>query len=543
MRFTFTTYSQEQSVTWDSGRLSGDPYLIKLIEALVSEGVLVSFNYWGARPADLTTEFNAYLTVGSILTSLADAIPTVDRVPDNPAGYEEEGIWLDPEETVVISSADWVTASGCQDASCSPPPAGTGGSKPSGASRRLTLSVREVPRYWDEITSRLRADIPASSVRVRLPFQALDSVLENGYKTQHDTGSSYGGKYDPKLRDKVEQAMYGGTSNRPIYGYLHNSESKITGLSQHHGDAYGSVAIVLKKDSVYDRTSVTFGDSLQLRHAAAPIDLNQVKSWTTDEVHHATVHPEYYGNADEFHVSYVEAHIHGSITRADIESVVIRPYVREGRKSRLVTGEEIESLRDKYPEIQFTVFSSDSTEKFEIGGITASGCVTASGGYNPNQPRDREGQWTAHRGRLTSLSQETLERSIGKGIPGLFRNESLTTPTPWPSAPRLKGEQVYNEALVQAELARPPKLESVDPRLLYATQPGIAKTHVEYYLTDEYLKTGKTAADSGSVSNAFPLIYVNKKGQHLILTGHHRAAAALSRNEDLQARIVREPQD
>lgn len=171
--------------------------------------------------------------------------------------------------------------------------------------------------------------------------------------------------------------------------------------------------------------------------------------------------------------------------------------------------------------------------------------------YSPSQPRDKEGQWVhtagvgntaweAHRRTLTSLSQSSLERSYGKGIQGLFGNSQTTAPVPWPSAPRKKSDKPISRELIREALNHP-KIEAVDPRLLHATQPNIVRTHAEYYMTDAYKKTGKTSADQSNPTNAFPMIYINKDGKHIILSGHHRAAVALAKGETLPALIVREP--
>lgn len=160
--------------------------------------------------------------------------------------------------------------------------------------------------------------------------------------------------------------------------------------------------------------------------------------------------------------------------------------------------------------------------------------------YSPTQPRDKEGQWTAYRASITSLSRETLDRTLDKGLDAVFPNGSDTGVAPWPRAPRIKGQRQYDPDLVAEALRKPPVLEKVDPRILYATQPGLARTHVEYYQTDEYRRTGKTAADQNNAGNRFPVVYVNKKGQHLLLAGHHRALADMLAGRELDAIVVRE---
>lgn len=158
--------------------------------------------------------------------------------------------------------------------------------------------------------------------------------------------------------------------------------------------------------------------------------------------------------------------------------------------------------------------------------------------YSPSQARDKEGRWTAHRGQITSLASERIDRAYGRGTVGVFGNSQTTTPVPWPSAPRQKGRQNYKPELVQKALSHNPplSLEKVDPRLLYATQPNIVRSHFDHYMGGN----SGLSADHNAASNAQPIVYVNAQGQHLLLTGHHRAAVSLASGEDLSALVVRE---
>lgn len=148
-------------------------------------------------------------------------------------------------------------------------------------------------------------------------------------------------------------------------------------------------------------------------------------------------------------------------------------------------------------------------------------------------------RWAAHRAGITSLSREALDRVIEHGMSGAFGSAPTGT-TPWPRAPRLKGAKLYDQALVDAALRKPPKLEKVDPRILYATQPGLVKSHAEYYMRGEYKRTGRPAADRDKPGNQFPIVYINKRGQHLLLAGHHRALADMIQGNELDAIVVRE---
>lgn len=80
-------------------------------------------------------------------------------------------------------------------------------------------------------------------------------------------------------------------------------------------------------------------------------------------------------------------------------------------------------------------------------------------------------------------------------------------------------------------------LTEVDPRGLVATQPMVTRAGMEHYLTDT---TGALYSDEHQVSNQFPAIFEDQaSGERHILTGHHRATAALLKGEPLTARLVR----
>lgn len=96
------------------------------------------------------------------------------------------------------------------------------------------------------------------------------------------------------------------------------------------------------------------------------------------------------------------------------------------------------------------------------------------------------------------------------------------------------------EAVARVLRARP-WLEQVDPRGLLATQGGLDREGIRYYLGTGFTRWGLTYADRDSVGNADPVILVRARdGARLILAGHHRATVALLRGQPLLARVVRE---
>lgn len=136
-------------------------------------------------------------------------------------------------------------------------------------------------------------------------------------------------------------------------------------------------------------------------------------------------------------------------------------------------------------------------------------------------------------------SRHRLAHDIyGSGDPAKLFNGAPATGAPWPKASRLKHEPAFDKSRVNEVLQAPPVLTDLDPRNLHSTQPKVLAEHVRHYMGDEYEQTGKTAADQGDVGNQYPVVYAKGNGQNAILSGHHRATAALLKGEPLKARVV-----
>lgn len=115
-----------------------------------------------------------------------------------------------------------------------------------------------------------------------------------------------------------------------------------------------------------------------------------------------------------------------------------------------------------------------------------------------------------------------------------------STTAPWDTAPRSKtGPGTFDRIAVANVLSRPPQLREFDPRHLHATQPSVLRHIVSHYLEGDYERTGNTFADQHNVGNKYPVVYTNHRGMNIILSGHHRASAALLRGQPLLARHVR----
>ena len=136
---------------------------------------------------------------------------------------------------------------------------------------------------------------------------------------------------------------------------------------------------------------------------------------------------------------------------------------------------------------------------------------------------------------------ELAHRLHGAGeLHPLFKHADRTT-TPWPSAGRSKTGPAYDTERVSAALSNPSEhMREMDPRDLHANQTWVTRAGTSYYMGDEYRKTGQTFADMNQAGNRFPVVYSHASGVNRILSGHHRATAALLRGEQFRAINIRE---
>ncbi|MGI8940109.1 MAG: hypothetical protein ACR2JF_18210 [Iamia sp.] len=132
----------------------------------------------------------------------------------------------------------------------------------------------------------------------------------------------------------------------------------------------------------------------------------------------------------------------------------------------------------------------------------------------------------------------------GGGLRALLPEREAGPPpsalTPWPTAPRRRGDPLFDRALVGLALRAVPRLVDLDPRALFASQPYVLGEGVAYYLERAYHRTGRTWADGAQLGNQFPLIWRRRDGRQVILGGHHRSAAAVLAGLPVRALVVDE---
>ena len=107
--------------------------------------------------------------------------------------------------------------------------------------------------------------------------------------------------------------------------------------------------------------------------------------------------------------------------------------------------------------------------------------------------------------------------------------QSDTAACPWPTA-----DVSIPQEIIDTVVASPDDVNEVDPRLLFATRPTLNRKRAEYYLSDAWETTGRTAADPLAAQNRTPIVITDALGRLVIVTGHHRALAALIRGRTLR---------
>jgi hypothetical protein len=116
---------------------------------------------------------------------------------------------------------------------------------------------------------------------------------------------------------------------------------------------------------------------------------------------------------------------------------------------------------------------------------------------------------------------------------------------PWPQGGRRRDVEDWDEKIVHDAVRNPHNypVVSVDPRepRLHATQPFVIEPAARYYMTDEYRQTGRTWADQNQSGNRVPFVYDREGGESLLLSGHHRATAALLQGRQFDAVRVEGP--
>ena len=166
----------------------------------------------------------------------------------------------------------------------------------------------------DKIKGELDYQLKSSPISIRRTWKGASGVIEDErFKTQFETGTS-GGAFNPPYRKDAEFKGLGAHNDvpiekRPVYGYV--------ATEVHRAGQYGPVEFVLK-ESVKERTTITFGDSLGRfgvgSMVGTPVRAPGIEGWDrqTFDVY----------EGDFTGMGYLEAQVHGGVSLADVQKIV-----------------------------------------------------------------------------------------------------------------------------------------------------------------------------------------------------------------------------
>lgn len=128
---------------------------------------------------------------------------------------------------------------------------------------------------------------------------------------------------------------------------------------------------------------------------------------------------------------------------------------------------------------------------------------------------------------------ERAHRAFGSNDVEALLGTAPVGAVPWAPAGGRIGRKPFDQTLVAAALNKKQQPEPVDPRDLRSTQGHLVRAGVKHYLSG----AEGLYADEHNPGNKNPVVY-DREGTHIILSGHHRAAAALLRGEQFHAVVV-----
>lgn len=126
------------------------------------------------------------------------------------------------------------------------------------------------------------------------------------------------------------------------------------------------------------------------------------------------------------------------------------------------------------------------------------------------------------------------EQHYGKGVDALFKSAPVV-PAPFPRAGRRKDVSDYDPDIVGKAIGEG-KLQEIDPRTLSAHQPSVTLEGVRHYAEDR----AGNFADGHKYGNEHPVVY-QREGTNVLLSGTHRATAALVQGKPLKAIVTQGP--
>lgn len=188
--------------------------------------------------------------------------------------------------------------------------------------RLLDIEKRTIQEGLDFI----QAYIDKSDFRIRVSNRAMTGILNTGeIQNQMQVGTS-NGMYDPDERKEISMRLFDHDGNLEDYeyekyGYLSDGQADVA-------DWYGDFDIVLKKNNVINRTTMTLGDSLDydIRYPSFVTNPQWVSGgryYLEDALDFRNKAERLYqtGRFEDNYDGYAELQFHGRLTLADIDHI------------------------------------------------------------------------------------------------------------------------------------------------------------------------------------------------------------------------------
>lgn len=191
----------------------------------------------------------------------------------------------------------------------------------SDGAKRFGVTVDE---YVRKAQVNLKSFTDSLGIRVYVSNEVAGKVLKDGrYRSAFDVGGGIGGGSSSYMgiRDAAEKINHGSgvDKNRPVYGILYGDRW------QQQAYGYGDSIFILKS-GVRDRSTVTFGDSLNGSGQILASPLNNPDPYSVPltgdlGTNHRRVNDIYNNEMSDVTRDYVEVQIHGGFGIEDIERV------------------------------------------------------------------------------------------------------------------------------------------------------------------------------------------------------------------------------
>jgi hypothetical protein len=238
---------------------------------------------------------------GKHITKLGKAHQPLDQKPDNPLPYDLDEAIAHPKD---IGKDYYPMEQAYKDL-------------------KEKYGEKRAQKYLDKLDADLKElwSDDKNEMAIRTTPEGLSGILDSGrIKSTYETGKR--DKEYLKGRSDLEWRYYGvdkdiDPKHRPIYGYLKGWRKSDKNAGEFR---YGDIDLVLKKDSLKDRTTYTFGDSLNY-FGSKTARFNQTP---THKLMRTTQIGNKYNLKDiDSDIEYIELQFHGGVSVKDIDHVVI----------------------------------------------------------------------------------------------------------------------------------------------------------------------------------------------------------------------------